>query len=216
MSRDRYGYYRCRATQATSTSPGKCKARYIPADDFELTVWDHICGTLKSPQIAIAELKHFIKTGGEGELGSEISHLRKEIQKCKQAETNHLSLVNHDEFDPDLLKSQIAPHSAMRKRLEETLRRLELQQSQLDGAKEAERQITEYCRLMSVGLGKLNHDGKPATLSALNVRVIAIREDVSITTVVDPVVLDQKFTTIARTSALPRACTCSPPTLTQA
>ena len=82
MNRGRYRYYRCRATQATSTSPAKCKARYIPANDFELTVWGHICDTLKSPQIAIAELKHFMKTG-EGELGREIAHLRKEIQKCK-------------------------------------------------------------------------------------------------------------------------------------
>ncbi len=190
MSRGRYRYYRCRATQATSTSPAKCQARYIPANDFELTVWDHICDTLQSPQIAIAEIKHFMTTG-EGELGREISHLRKEIQECKQAEANYLSLVNHEEFDPDLLKSQIAPHSAMRKRHEETLRELELQQGQYDGANEAERQITEYCRLMSEGLGRLDHDGRFATLSALNVRVIATREDVSITAVVDPTVLDQ-------------------------
>ena len=107
----------------------------------------------------------------------------------------------HEEFDPDLLKAQIAPHSAMRKRHEETLRKLELQQAQYDDAKEAERQITEYCRLMSEGLDKLDHDGKLATLSAFNVRVIATREDVSITAVVDPAVLDQEFTTTERTSA---------------
>ena len=54
---------------------------------------------------------------------------------------------------------------------------------------------------MSEGLGKLDHDGMLATLSALNVRVIATREDVSITAVVDPTVLDQEFTTTERTSA---------------
>ena len=206
MQKGRYRYYRCRATGDTAASPPTCKARHIRADELEATVWSHVCGTLESPEIAIAELQEFMETG-DGELGREIARLRKEISKCRQAEANLLSLVNHEEFDPDLLRSQMAPISAMRKRHEEQLNQLEQQQALHDDAKEAERRITEYCRLVSEGLDKLDYDGKRSTLSAFNVRVTATREDVSIVAVVDPSVLDQKLSTIERTSALRRACT---------
>ena len=205
MQKGKYRYYRCRATVPTSVSPATCKALYIRADHFEKTVWGHLSDTLKDPAVVIAELQDFMKTG-EGELGREIAHLRKEILKCKQTESNFLSLANHDAFDPDLLKNQVAPISALRKRHEEQLNQLEQQQALNDDAKEAERRITEYCRMVSEGLDNLDHEGKIAMLSAFNVRVAATRDDVSITAVVNPAALDQEITTIERTSASLRAC----------
>lgn len=209
MHKGKFRYYRCRATAPTASSPATCRAGHIPADEFETTVWSHIRGTLESPEIVIAELRDLMETGG-GEIGREIAHLHEEIKKCRQAESNLLSLVNHEEFDPDLLRNQVAPISAMRKRHEEQLTQLEQQQALRNDAKEVERQITEYCRLVREGLGKLDREGKRSAMSALNVRVNATVEDVSIVAVVDSSVLDQELFTIERTSALRRACRYSP------
>ncbi len=212
MSRGRYRYYRCRATGPTSVSPATCKARYIPADDFEMTVWSHLSDTLKSPEIAIAELQEFMETG-EGDLAEEIERLRREIQKCKRTVSRYLSMVEEDDPNLDIIKAKIAPHSTLRKQHEETLRQFEQQQALYDGAKETEQLIKKYCRIVCEGLDNLDFEGKIKTLSAFDVRVTATRDDLAITAAVDPSVLDQKFTTTERTSALRRACRCSPQTL---
>ena len=194
----RYRYYRCRATTQDTDRPGRCRARYIRADAFEEVVWGTLTDALRNPAVLIAELRDHFATGG-GDLGKEMTDLKREIRDLKGQQRRLLEQRQLDYIDQGLLEGQIGPLKALCDEKEQALRVLEDQRKHVADVAEVERRITEICGEVSKRLDGLDFEGKRATLAAFNVKVVANRDEISMTIVVDP-----KFTTIERTWALPR------------
>ena len=188
-------YYRCRATFPTATGPATCDARYIRADRLESLTWDMVVTVLQKPEVLFAELRHHLETG-EGDLGEEMSRLRRDIADLKKQQRRLLEQRQKDFIDQEILESQIGPVKALCDEKERSLRVLEEQQKQRDDEDAAEARIKEFCDRLAAKLPGLDFDGKRATLAAFGVKVLATVTELSVTVVVDP-----NVTTIEQTLA---------------
>ena len=193
----KYRYYHCRGAVGIPGGPPLCKARYIPADDLEDVVWRRVCDALKNPGVLVAELQGHFGTGG-GDLGQAMLDLKREIFDLKGQQRRLLELRQKDMIDQKLLEGQIGPLKALCDEKEQALRILEDQQKTRDDSAEVECRIFELCQQFSDKLDQMDFEGKRSTLGAFSVKVLATRDDLSITLVVDP-----KFTTIEQTLASP-------------
>ena len=188
--------YRCRGTTKTDSGrPKICSEKYILADEFEESVWEHVCAALRNPDNVISDLLQYVETGA-GDIGDEIARLKREIDRCSREESRLMRLSGHEGIDDDLLFKQIVPVNALRKEHEERVLELERQQTLVDEVGEVRARLMEYCRRLAEGLDDLDFDGKRETLAAFGVRVEAVKEDWSITASVNLPV-----TTIERTLA---------------
>ena len=194
----KYRYYRCRATTPTSLQPATCKARYIPADELEEYVHCRVSGVVMDPSVLASELEdHILRQIGD--TADAIPSLKREIRDLEDEQGRLLQLRGKGNIDQDILERQIGPVKALCDAKRELLSALEEQQRMRDSAAEIRDRIADYCRQLEPKLANLDFDGKRALLGVFGVRVEAIREDVTITVVVDPKL--DNFTTIARTLA---------------
>ena len=191
----KHRYYRCRATTPTTLRPATCDERYIRADALESLVWRKVVSTVKDPSVLIADLEHHLETG-EGDLGTKMADLRREIADLKGQQRRLIELRQNDLVDQDVLETQLGPVKALSNEKEASLHLLEAQQRQADDADQASQRIAAYCEKLARGVDDLDFDGQRALLAAFGVKVEATRHEVSITVVVDP-----NVTTIARTLA---------------
>ena len=148
LQKGRYRYYRCRATVPSSTRPATCDALYIPADEFEDVAWRTLAESIRHPAVMVAELHDLFATGG-GDIGEEITSLKREILDLKGQQSRLLELFQKTYIDEDLLEGQIGPLKALRDEKERALRALEDQLKQKDDAAEVERRIVAVCREVS-------------------------------------------------------------------
>ena len=195
----KYRYYHCRGSVPTASGPAPCRERYIRADALEDVVWRRVSHALKNPQVLVAELQDHFKTGG-GDLGQSMRDLKEEILELKSQQRRLIELRQRDVIDVELLESQIGPLKSLCDEKEQALRVLEDQRKNQDDTAEVASRVFDLCQKFSESLDRMDFDGKRSTLGAFGVKVLATREDVSITLVVDP-----KFTTTAQTSALQHA-----------
>ena len=189
-------YYRCRCTiPSVAGMPATCKAKYIQADILEDVVWDEVCELLKNPEVLVAELQSHFETG-DGDLGQAMKDLKKDILELKGQQRRLIELRQKDMIDLDLLESQIGPVKSLCDEKEHGLRVLERQRQERDDEAEMGRRIAGLCQQFSEKLDGMDFEEKRATLGAFGVKLLATKENLSITMVVD-----QKVTTTERTSA---------------
>ena len=193
LSRNRR-YYRCRRNvPAVAGAPIECKARYMYADAMEEVVWRRVSDALKNPEILIAELRSHFETGG-GNLGQAMADLRGEILDLKTQQRRLMELWQKDMIDMGLLEGQIAPLKSLCDEKEQDLRVLEEQQKVRDDGAEMEGRISELCQRFAEKLDGMDFEEKRATLGAFSVKVLASRDELSISLIVDPNVVTTEQT----------------------
>ena len=181
----KYRYYRCRGTAKTSTRDRICSEGYVPADLLEEVVWNALADTIRDPSVLVAELQDHL-TDGDGDLGSKMSELKREISDLRSQQRRLLELWQHDMVDQEVLETQLGPVKALCDEKEELLRLLEAQQRQNDDAADVAARLQEYCRLISEQIDRLDFDGKRAALAAFGVTVQASRQTLVVTVHIDP------------------------------
>ena len=95
----------------TSTRPATCDALYIPADEFEDVAWRTLAESIRHPAVMVAELQDLFATGG-GDIGEEITSLKREILDLKGQQSRLLELFQKTYIDENLLEGQIGPLKA--------------------------------------------------------------------------------------------------------
>ena len=198
--------YRCRATYATAVDPMTCHESYMNADEIEAIVWDEVVKALKNPQALIRDLERHLKGGG-GNIGEEMSELKREISKLVRQEANFIAMASDpDSFDKEMVARQSAPVVALLKEKRRELEILEAQQARHDDVAVIEKQLVDYCNIIAENIDSIESpDGKRDTFSAFDVKVWATKNSVKIVAQVNPEEVSSKstnVTTIARTLAL--------------
>lgn len=187
--------YRCRGTQKASTRAKICSAEYIEADEFEASVFGGLATALRNPELVLAELDEFLITG-EGDIAVQISEMKKRVRECQEKEDRFLALYGDAEIDQDALKRQTGPVKAFREECERTLGELERQREWSRDAERTRALVAERCHELAEGIEDLDFAGKQALLGALDVQVLAVRGEVSMT-----ITVTGKRTTTGRTLA---------------
>ena len=177
-------YYRCRGAFKQPERDTTCKALSIRAE-IEQVVWDTLADAIRNPDILSREVLRHMETGG-GNLEEEVRKYRREIEANKREERRLITLFQKEFIDQDILESLVAPLKLLRDEKERALQILEEQQKRKDAAAGAKKQIAEHCQQMSDHLDNLDYNGKRATLAAFRIIVVATKEAISITVVIDP------------------------------
>ena len=162
--------YRCRATYATAVDPMTCHESYMDADEIEAIVWDEVVKALKNPQALIRDLERHLK-GGDGNIGEEMSELKREISKLVRQEANFIAMASDpDSFDKEMVARQSAPVVALFKEKRRELEILEAQQARHDDVAVIEKQLVDYCNIIAENIDSIESpDGKRDTFSAFEV-----------------------------------------------
>ena len=178
-------YYRCTGAIKAAGREITCLARHIRGDWLEPLVWDMVCRVIKDPGIISRELRRHAETS-EGDLAGEMKRLGREIDALKQEQGQLMKLFAAEGVDQEILMGQIAPLKALCDKNENTLSRLQEQQSRRADAAAVEERISGYCRQFSENLDRLTQEGKRAVLSAFGVKVEATLEELLVTVEVNP------------------------------
>ena len=177
-------HYRCTRTASRPERPATCAARYI-REEIEEVVWNNVEEAIRNPEILSREVLRHIETG-DGNLEEEARKLRKEISNIERRERRYIMLFGNENVNQEILERESASLKWLREAKEREVRVLEEQQKQKDAGARAEEQIEAFCEQMSENLAGLDFDGKRATLGAFGVKVVATKENIAITVVVDP------------------------------
>ena len=180
-------YYRCNSRHAKYVRGEEtdCRARGIPVDWLDDTVWKVVVAMVRDPSGIIEDLELNFRTGG-GEVGKEVEGLRLEVRKVEDEEERLLVLYRRGTVRLELLEGEMGRMTECLSRLRSRLAALEEQQKQEENAGLAGERIREYCERVAVGLDELDSDGKRELMFRLGVKVKAVKGDVMVVAEIDP------------------------------
>jgi site-specific DNA recombinase len=200
----KYRYYQCAGTKPTVLRKSFCKAKYIQADWLEHITFEGVSQAMQHPEVIFASVKKQIAqiqgNQGENDIDRSITRLNNKLKGYDGRRNKIMSLFSYEAFTKDELLDQINEINQEKQADEQRLAELLQTKSALIQLKETEIKLQEY--------QKTTHDlstgqGKALALDALNIKVLATRDNIDVTGNYPP-----DYVTIERTLALPHGHSC--------
>ena len=198
----KYPFYRCSGTVPTPKRDRYCYTGGIRAEPLEHVILEHLRNTIKNSDGVISELRQYWETGS-GDLRQEIKRLEREIEKCAR-QIRILAMERAKELiDQTMFEGLIAPITNLKGSYEQDLELLAKQRALSEEGEAVERNIRACFDRYVQEIDDLDSDGVRALLNLFKVHVVATKNRVVVTGVIDPRVF-----TIEHTLALRRGRSC--------
>ena len=180
-----YRYYRCNCDFANPGLEIACHAGQISGAILEGVVWEYALNLVANPAGVIKQVLAQAEEGKE-DLDGEIDRCKTEARRCSAEELRLLEVYRKGVVSQEAFETQNGPVKALREEWERRLRTAVEKKEAIASAKDVGRQVEEYCQRFRDGVGELDFQGKRELLYALGIRVVAKRDYISVTAVVDP------------------------------
>ncbi len=180
-----YKYYRCNCDFANPGLATACHARRISGTILEGVVWEYALNLVANPAGVISQILAQAQEGEE-DLDAEISRCKTEMRKCSAEEVKLLEVYRKGVVSLEAFEAQNGPVKALREEWDRRLRTAVEKKAAIASARDAGHQVEGYCQRFRDGIGDLDFQGKRELLYALGIRVLAKRDYISISAVVDP------------------------------
>jgi site-specific DNA recombinase len=198
-----YRYYLCSETYSREYKDKTCNALRIRANHIESVVWEKVKEALMNPDLLMAQIKALIsstqKQTNSLALDKEIAKLRRKLRGYKADERSLLSLFRHKEIDRDTLLDEINQLKEDREGDEQRLTELTQSKESLAELVNSEIKITEYCSNVARKLADCSYENKHLALDALQIKVVATKDDFQINGVL-PIEVNSNMVATARLS----------------
>jgi site-specific DNA recombinase len=172
---NRTQYYGC--THAFNpTTRERCGSRYVRLDRLEPALWDEVNRALTDAEMVLREL---VRTT-EDDSSSERKRIDQEIRKLGDREKRLVRLFTFGEIDEQFIRDEGALLKRQKQDLEDRLHRLQPERAaiapDLDAAS-----LSAACAAISEWLARATDDDRRLVLEALQISVVASRENATIT-----------------------------------
>ena len=190
----RYRYYYCRGTRPGYAIPKECDAKYMRADAVEEAIWQEVADIIKSPNIALAEIRRK-QDGIANPSDSDLKRIDREIQSCRNYELRMVQLYGVGEIDVEHIRTETQRIKTKRQTLEEERDRLLKQRATISNFEIDEDKVRVFCHSLERRVQNLDDNKKRLALEALDIKALVRPGNLELHGAVP------SYVTIGRTSA---------------
>jgi site-specific DNA recombinase len=199
-----YRYYLCSETYSREYKDKTCNALRVRADNIESVVWGKVEEALMNPDLLMEQIKALISSAQNQTnslaLDKEIAKLRRNLKGHKADERSLLSLFRHKEIDRNTLLDEINQLKEDREGDEQRLTEFTQSKERLAELVNSEIKIAEYCSNVARNLADCSYENKRLALDALQVKVVATKDEFQINGVL-PIEVNSNMVADARWSS---------------
>jgi site-specific DNA recombinase len=174
-----YRYYGCRHIYDRRTGTD-CTSRYVRADDLERGLWREVQTVLANPAVILRELQNGQQPDADA---AEVEAIETKLASLAARETRLVTLYSFGEVDEQVIRTQIAGVRREQIVLNDRLRSLRpaprSQPVSLDEAR-----LMRTCQAVARWLDQADEARKRLALEALQISVVATREQATVSGVI--------------------------------
>jgi hypothetical protein len=169
-----YQYYRCRHVYDKNTSR-TCSARYVRGERLEAAVWREVTRVLTDPALVLHEIERSQHAQGNVE---EAARLEREVAALRAREQRLLRVYSLGTVDEELVQEELASIHSQHRVLEE---RLAAVRPPLRAVSSSDTALVEQaCAVVADWLSRAGEEDRMFALEALQVAVVATREQATL------------------------------------
>ncbi|MGE0705025.1 MAG: recombinase family protein [Vicinamibacterales bacterium] len=195
-----YRYYGCRHIYDRRTGTD-CNSRYVRADDLEQGLWQEVRKVLSDPRVVLNEMQRDSEPDGDA---AELEVVEAKVASLAARENRLVTLFSYGEVDEKVIRAQIAEVRREQIVLNDRLRSLRPAPRSLPASID-EARLIRTCQAVARWLDQADDAKKRLALEALQISVVATREQATVSGVL-PLDLPEFFI-LPRASACTSACT---------
>lgn len=170
-----YPYYRCRHAYTRNTGH-RCEGRYIRADALEQEIWAEMRKVLTEPEVILQEQKEANGVAGTEEA---ISRMESEMALLRKREERLVRLFGYGEVDSEVVRAEVQDVKRRRETLGGELAALTRRRAGM-GRDFDEEALRRTCAAVAECLDGAGTDKKQLVLEALQLKIAATRDEVTI------------------------------------